>query len=326
MLQKMMWRNSREDVADELKLPPQGQTVTTLRPSGIEAHWYRKQKLVCELAATKALARVVARDFRDTVVTGKQSGTKSEQSQGRLAGHCELLHGDTGDFVVDDGDETDASRDDRTPARAHGNAHGNDTRLRGQANSLQEAEIPVDRPTHTDHPSRDRRLTPAESRVVLLPLLRLRQACNHPQAGTHGIRGVTGGKGSRGVTSAGGPITEGGIHTGSVMSMPQIHAVLIEKQKIEAEEAQRLVAFTLNASAGVAFCLKDFGVAVEHYRAVLRLEREGMGEGLTLRLDPLQVRNFPTHHTPPVPDCPHSSFPKGRCFPTTVYVTHVTTD
>jgi E3 ubiquitin-protein ligase SHPRH len=59
VLRRVMWRNARADVADELRLPPQGQTVTALRPSGIEAHWYRKQREVCERAAREALRRVV---------------------------------------------------------------------------------------------------------------------------------------------------------------------------------------------------------------------------------------------------------------------------
>ena len=75
------------------------------------------------------------------------------------------------------------------------------------------------------------------------------------------------------------------------MTMPEIHAVLIEKQRIEAEEAQRLVAFARNASAGVATCLggaENRRVAVEHYREVLRLDAAGATDGLGLRLDALQ--------------------------------------
>ena len=64
--------------------------------------------------------------------------------------------------------------------------------------------------------------------------------------------------------------------------------LLIEKQRVEAEEAQRLVAFTRNASAGVACCEARFGAAVEHYRQVLKLEASGAADGLGLRLDPLQ--------------------------------------
>ena len=72
------------------------------------------------------------------------------------------------------------------------------------------------------------------------------------------------------------------------MTMPQIHAVLIEKQRTEAEEAQRLVAFTLNASAGVAMCQGRHAEAIAHYREVLRLEAAGAADGLGLRLDALQ--------------------------------------
>ena len=135
----------------------------------------------------------------------------------------------------------------------------------------------------------DRRLTAEESRRVLVPLLRLRQACNHPQAGTHGVRGlIKGGAARADGILAGTHIGAGGIHSGAIMSMPQIHAVLIEKQRVEAEEAQRLVAFTRNASAGVACCEARFGAAVEHYRQVLKLEASGAADGLGLRLDPLQ--------------------------------------
>ena len=143
--------------------------------------------------------------------------------------------------------------------------------------------------TADDDDASDRRLTADESRRVLAPLLRLRQACNHPQAGTHGVRGLAKGGAARGDgIHSSAHIGAGGIHSGAIMSMPQIHAVLIEKQRVEAEEAQRLVAFTLNASAGVAFCKKEYGAAVEHYRRVLKLEASGAADGLGLRLDALQ--------------------------------------
>ena len=117
----------------------------------------------------------------------------------------------------------------------------------------------------------DRYLTVDESRRVLAPLLRLRQACNHPQAGTHGVRGLARG------SAPSAHIGAGGIHAGAIMTMPQIHAVLIEKQRTEAEEAQRLVAFTLNASAGVAMCQGRHAEAIAHYREVLRPEGRGRG-------------------------------------------------
>ena len=72
-----------------------------------------------------------------------------------------------------------------------------------------------------------------------------------------------------------------------IMTMPQIHAVS-STAATEAEEAQRLVAFTLNASAGVAMCRGDYPAAVGHYREVLRLELAGAEDGLNLRLDSLQ--------------------------------------
>ena len=49
---------ARRDVEDELGLPPQSQIVTRLSASGIEAHWYARQRRVCAGAAREALRRV----------------------------------------------------------------------------------------------------------------------------------------------------------------------------------------------------------------------------------------------------------------------------
>ena len=72
VLRRVMWRNARRDVEDEPRLPPQGQTVTWLRPSGIEAHWYAQQRRVCEGAAREALRRV--RDPRKRTKKEDDSG------------------------------------------------------------------------------------------------------------------------------------------------------------------------------------------------------------------------------------------------------------
>jgi len=297
VLRRVMWRNARADVADELRLPPQGQTVTSLRPSGIEAHWYRKQREVCERAAREALRRVVdpararaeaAADLRinreggpiaESRNRGRDAAAFAPGAGRRLGGRPDDDRDDgTGDaFAIDDlidDDEDDAVSSGDSPRRDGG----------------EDDAATVDLTANDDAANAvDRRLTAEESRRVLVPLLRLRQACNHPQAGTHGVRGlVKGGAARADGILAGAHIGAGGIHSGAIMSMPQIHAVLIEKQRVEAEEAQRLVAFTRNASAGVACCEARFGAAVEHYRQVLKLEASGAADGLGLRLDPLQ--------------------------------------
>ena len=261
-LRRLMWRNSRADVADELALPPQGQTVTWVRPSGIEAHWYQQQRKVCEGLARDALRRIKdprafkkeREEERRKERMRREGASAAWNGRGRRLGRGEL--DELADLIDDGEDEAFEVAEE------------------------EEEEI-VDLTANDD--DEDRYLTAEESRKVLQPLLRLRQACNHPQAGTHGVRSLAKGNGS-----GGGVIGAGGIHSGVIMTMPQIHAVLIDRQRTEAEEAQRLVAFTLNASAGVAMCRGDYPAAVGHYREVLRLELAGAEDGLSLRLDSLQ--------------------------------------
>ena len=276
ILKKVMWRNSRLDVQGEISLPPQHTVTTVLRSSGIEQHWYRKQQAVCENAAGKALRRVTG------VSVGNESIDVDSDLEvgGRRLGGADEDADDDDAFIVEDGDDEDDSSSDE----AMTDANGDETNYAYNGNVVDL--------TKTTDAENDRHLTAQESRKILLPLLRLRQACNHPQAGTHGVRRL--GKGQKGVIHIKGGVTghigTSGIHAGSIMSMPQIHNVLIEKQKIEAEEAQRLVAFTLNASAGVAYCKGDYATAVGHYRDVLNMEREGdKDDGSSpLRLDALQ--------------------------------------
>ena len=89
---------------------------------------------------------------------------------------------------------------------------------------------------------------------------------------------------------------------------------------------------TLNPAIPTDRSFVDISATFDLYEAAgFRKIGDQTPDNLTVNLKPpnlgaKQVRNFPTRRAPPVPDCAHSSFPKGRCFPTTVYVTHSTTD
>lgn len=72
-----------------------------------------------------------------------------------------------------------------------------------------------------------------------------------------------------------------------MLTMDEVHGKLIERAKIEAEEAQRKLCLCLNGLGGLALIEDDVPTAIAHYREVLQQEEENSTE-LGLRLDPLQ--------------------------------------
>jgi len=54
LFSKLMWRNSKADVADELQLPSQTEEIHWLYFSAVEAYFYRRQQQTC----TSDLAKV----------------------------------------------------------------------------------------------------------------------------------------------------------------------------------------------------------------------------------------------------------------------------
>lgn len=102
--------------------------------------------------------------------------------------------------------------------------------------------------------TKDRFLTKKEERKLLLPLLRLRQACVHPQVGAGGLKSLA--------------------HIKTPMSMIQVLETMINKAKIEAEDAQRLFLSTHNGLAGLKILQENFADAASHYREVLKVSQE----------------------------------------------------
>ncbi|QCE00806.1 E3 ubiquitin-protein ligase SHPRH [Vigna unguiculata] len=117
--------------------------------------------------------------------------------------------------------------------------------------------------------SSDPLITHNEAGKLLNALLKLRQACCHPQVGSSGLRSLQ----------------------QTPMTMEEILMVLISKTKIEGEEALRKLVIALNALAAIAAIQKDFSQATSLYGEALALAGEHAED---FRLDPLL--NIHIHH------------------------------
>ncbi|KAM1069775.1 hypothetical protein ACFX13_001692 [Malus domestica] len=110
--------------------------------------------------------------------------------------------------------------------------------------------------------SSDPLITHAEAGKLLNTLLKLRQACCHPQVGSFGLRSLQ----------------------QSPMTMEEILMVLVGKTKVEGEEALRRSVVALNGLAGIAILEQNFTQALSLYKEALDLAEEHNED---FRLDPL---------------------------------------
>ncbi|XP_071392224.1 E3 ubiquitin-protein ligase SHPRH-like [Centroberyx affinis] len=119
--------------------------------------------------------------------------------------------------------------------------------------------------------------------TILCPLLRLRQACCHPQA----VRGEFL------------PLQK------STMTMEELLKSLQKKCRVECEEAHRQLVCALNGLAGIHIIRNEFSEAVEMYREVLRSSEEHKGR---LKTDSLQ-RLHATHNLMELLSAKHPGIP-----------------
>ncbi|KAJ4978047.1 hypothetical protein NE237_008827 [Protea cynaroides] len=112
-------------------------------------------------------------------------------------------------------------------------------------------------------------LTHNEAAKLLNSLLKLRQACCHPQVGSSGLRSLQ----------------------QSPMTMEEILVVLMGKTKTEGEEVLRRLVVALNGLAGIAIIEQDLARAVSLYKEALALAEEHSED---FRLDLLL--NLHIHH------------------------------
>ncbi|CAJ1970559.1 unnamed protein product [Sphenostylis stenocarpa] len=192
VLKQIMWRSSKEHVADELDLPSQEECLSWLTLSPVEEHFYQRQHENCVRDAHE-----VIESLRNDILNRKGPDSIS---------------------------------------------------LRGSTDPL---------------------ITHTEAGKLLNALLKLRQACCHPQVGSSGLRSLQ----------------------QTPMTMEEILMVLISKTKIEGEEALRKLVIALNALAAIAAIQKDFSQATSLYSEALTLAGEHSED---FRLDPLL--NIHIHH------------------------------
>ncbi|KAI3367521.1 hypothetical protein L3Q82_026377 [Scortum barcoo] len=119
--------------------------------------------------------------------------------------------------------------------------------------------------------------------TILCPLLRLRQACCHPQA----VRGEFL------------PLQK------STMTMEELLKSLQKKCRVECEEAHRQLVCALNGLAGIHIIRDEFVEAAEMYREVLRSSEEHKGR---LKTDSLQ-RLHATHNLMELLGAKHPGIP-----------------
>ncbi|XP_031278860.1 E3 ubiquitin-protein ligase SHPRH [Pistacia vera] len=135
-------------------------------------------------------------------------------------------------------------------------------------------------------------ITHAEAAKLLNSLLKLRQACCHPQVGSSGLRTLQ----------------------QSPLTMDEILMVLIGKTKTEGEEALRKLVMALNGLAGIAMIERNIFQAVSLYKEAMVVVEEHSED---FRLDPLL--NIHLHHNlaeilPMVTNCSKQSPIEGQQF------------
>lgn len=133
-------------------------------------------------------------------------------------------------------------------------AHEIIRRLRNNANRRE--------PTSDSNALSNVYLSNNDTAKLLVPLLKLRQACCHPQVGSSGLCSLQ----------------------RTPLSMDEILQVLIGKAKVEGEEELRKVVVSLNGLAGIAIIEQKNQEAISLYKEALDSARQNIND---FRVDPL---------------------------------------
>ncbi|KAI3800036.1 hypothetical protein L1987_35343 [Smallanthus sonchifolius] len=149
-----------------------------------------------------------------------------------------------------------------TPVEEHFYQRQHETCLTYAREVIQSFKNNISEEQSAGNDSSDSVLTHVEAAKLLNSLLKLRQACCHPQVGSSGLRS---------------------LHQ-TPMTMEEILMVLVGKTKVEGEEALRKVVVALNGLAGIAIIKQDFSQAISLYKEAMELAEEHSED---FRVDPL---------------------------------------
>ena len=224
----LLWRSAKADVKNELGIPPQHHHLTSLRFSAIERHFYARQHQDCLGAAGAALST--------ELLSAAQAAARSMLTAANAAAAAAAQQQQQNGINTDINDDT--NNDDVVIV----------------SSQQQEQQNFEDRP-----------LTQREEHKLLHPLIRLRQACVHPQVGAGGIRALS--------------------QSRTPMTMSEVLETLLTKATIEAEDSQRLLLASLNGLAGLLLLQGHVGEAVRAYREALKIVEENK---IYIRADKLQ--------------------------------------
>lgn len=180
-LGRLMWRSTKLLVKDELNLPPQEERLSWLRFSPVEAHFYRQQHEKCAVKAREMIAKY-----------GRQRKQHGNPNAGRppvsrpANAVPSAIHGDQTNSVVAVGqDGVGPTPRLELPEETNGTQTAEEGSVEQTSNGLTMPDENMQRNSDADSP-----LSVSESSVLSTSLLRLRQACCHPQVGSAGIRSL----------------------------------------------------------------------------------------------------------------------------------------
>lgn len=296
---RLTWRSSKSLLSrlGDLTLPPQQHVSVVLWDSAIERHFrarlHADALAKCRAAMPRGLLDRALRTELDAQMRPRREGEETPlgetlaavpnypqhpqppRAAGRTLGRADG-GAPTGAPVGIQGDDVSRRMRPESGSHAMGDAEPSPPPSEDLRRSPLHALLPLARPAHrrgqaSPHGSLDpldARLTPSQEHRVLRPLLRLRQSCVHPQVGAGGLKALAA--------------------MAAPMTMREVLATMVTKQRLEAEDAQRLLCAAENGLSGLDMIEGLYANAKQRYVALLERSKANATEH-GVATDSLQV-------------------------------------